>query len=262
MGDIPTHWIPPGQPGFEEAGGEAAPGVDFLAKPKGDLALAKEYVAKSGLNPSQYTLFMVGDDSGVGAKTAQVFQAQLQKLGFKVDLKQVPHETMYAKFCNVPKADVAVCPNVGTLPDFADGQADLDVYFNGAAIVPENNSNWPLLDNPAINKAIDSAKQVIDPKARAKSTGGWCTCTRSCSSIRRNAIRFSRCSLASGPESTSASEGQNDRPLRVVSCRHVDGNRRNGPANAAALAAESTPLPASPDRSARSTPALRGVPTC
>src|SRR5215207_8847241 len=28
-GDIPTHFIPPGQPGFEEAGGDAGPGVDF-----------------------------------------------------------------------------------------------------------------------------------------------------------------------------------------------------------------------------------------
>ena len=39
-GDIPTHFIPPGQPGFEEAGGAKGPGVDFLAKPEGDMALA------------------------------------------------------------------------------------------------------------------------------------------------------------------------------------------------------------------------------
>jgi hypothetical protein len=31
--DAPTHFIPPGQPGFEEAGGEEGPGFDFLAKP-------------------------------------------------------------------------------------------------------------------------------------------------------------------------------------------------------------------------------------
>ena len=37
VGNIPTHWIPPGQPGFEEAGGDAGPGVDFLAKPEGDM---------------------------------------------------------------------------------------------------------------------------------------------------------------------------------------------------------------------------------
>ncbi len=168
VGDIATHFLTPGVPGFEEAGGFKGTGVDYLANPNGNLALAKQYLAKSGIDPSQYTLFMVGQDSGVGAKTAQVFQSQLQKLGFKVNLRQVPQDTMYSKFCNVPKADVAVCPNVGTLPDFADGQAELDAYFNGAAIVPENNNNWPQLNVPAVNKAIDSAKQVIDPNARAK----------------------------------------------------------------------------------------------
>ena len=42
-------------PGFEEAGGFKGTGVDFLANPNGNLALAKQYVAKSGINPSQYT---------------------------------------------------------------------------------------------------------------------------------------------------------------------------------------------------------------
>ena len=33
-GDIPTHFIPPGQPGFEEAGGEEGTGADFMAQPR------------------------------------------------------------------------------------------------------------------------------------------------------------------------------------------------------------------------------------
>ena len=40
VGDIPTHMIPPGLPGFEEAGGFEGPGLDFMSKPEGDLALA------------------------------------------------------------------------------------------------------------------------------------------------------------------------------------------------------------------------------
>src|SRR5215203_792790 len=39
VGDIPTHILPPGVPGFEEAGGMEGPGLDFLSKPAGDLAL-------------------------------------------------------------------------------------------------------------------------------------------------------------------------------------------------------------------------------
>ena len=54
VGKIPTHWIPPGQPGFDEAGGDAGPGVDFLAKPTGDLDLAMEYMKKAGYASGKY----------------------------------------------------------------------------------------------------------------------------------------------------------------------------------------------------------------
>ena len=37
VGEVPTHWIPPGVPGYAEAGGRAGPGVDFLAFPRGNL---------------------------------------------------------------------------------------------------------------------------------------------------------------------------------------------------------------------------------
>ena len=32
LGDIATHYLPPGMAGFEEAGGMEGPGVDFLAQ--------------------------------------------------------------------------------------------------------------------------------------------------------------------------------------------------------------------------------------
>jgi peptide/nickel transport system substrate-binding protein len=48
IGDIPTHFISPGIPGFDEAGGMKGPALDFLSKPKGDLALAGEYFKKAG----------------------------------------------------------------------------------------------------------------------------------------------------------------------------------------------------------------------
>ena len=35
----------------------------------------------------------------------------------------------------------------------------LDPTFNGANILPENNSNWPQLNDPAINTAIDKAER-------------------------------------------------------------------------------------------------------
>jgi peptide/nickel transport system substrate-binding protein len=47
---------------------------------------------------------------------------------------------------------------VGWLKDFNDGQSMLDPTFNGENVVPENNSNWPQLDVPEINKAMDDAE--------------------------------------------------------------------------------------------------------
>jgi peptide/nickel transport system substrate-binding protein len=48
IGDIATHYIPPGLRGFEEAGGLKGPGDDFMSNPKGDMNLAAEYFKKAG----------------------------------------------------------------------------------------------------------------------------------------------------------------------------------------------------------------------
>ena len=93
-GDIPTHFIPPGQPGFEEAGGEAGPGVDFLAKPEGDMELAAEYMKKAGFDSGKYdggkTFSGVSDNATVQAQVGEVAVAQFEKLGFKRRWTETP----------------------------------------------------------------------------------------------------------------------------------------------------------------------------
>ena len=44
----------------------------------------------------------------------------------------------------------------------------LDVPFYGPTINPSNNSNWPQLDVPEVNKAIEDARLVTDPDERAQ----------------------------------------------------------------------------------------------
>jgi len=175
VGPIATHFIPPEMPGFEQAGGYEGTGLDFLADPGGNPKLAASYMKKAGYPSGKYTgkenLLMVSDDTGVGRKTAEVELDTLQKLGFKVTFRPVTHDTMYTRFCNVPKADVAICPNVGWLKDFNDPQTILDPTFNGEAIQPVNNSNWPQLNVPKINAAMDRAKLISDPAKRAKAWG-------------------------------------------------------------------------------------------
>jgi peptide/nickel transport system substrate-binding protein len=175
IGDIPTHFIPPGVPGFEEAGGLQGPGLDFYSKPGGDMALAAEYFKKAGYASGKYEgkekILMVGTSEGVAQKAAEVAKENFSKMGFNIDLKLVTQDSMYTKFCNTPSADVAICPNVGWLKDFSDGQTFLDPTFNGELILPQGNSNWSQLDDKALNAEMDKAKLLTDPTERAKAWG-------------------------------------------------------------------------------------------
>ncbi len=178
IGDIATHYIPPGMPGFEEAGGVAGPQgpeFDFNDTPTGDMSIAEKYMKKAGFSSGKCEkdcdITMVGDNSPPGSDTSQVVKAQLSKLGFNVTLHPVDHDVMYTKFCSVPANAPNVCPNVGWLKDFLDGQGMIDIPFNGSSINPENNSNWPQLNDPAINKALDQAKLITDPQKRAEEYG-------------------------------------------------------------------------------------------
>jgi len=174
-GLIATHYIPPSIKGYDEAGGAAGPDLDFLKNPNGDMAVAEKYMKKAGYPSGKYTgkekLLMVSDNATQQQKAGQVAQAQLEKLGFKVTFRAVTRDTMYTNFCNVPKKEPAVCPSVGWLKDFPDPETMLDLTFNGKAIIPVNNSNWPLLDNSAINKAMARGEVLQDPAQRAKVWG-------------------------------------------------------------------------------------------
>jgi peptide/nickel transport system substrate-binding protein len=89
-------------------------------------------------------------------------------MGFKVNFRQVPHSTMYTKFCNVPKANVAFCPNTGWFKDFFDSQTILDPTFNGKNILQENNSNWSQMNDPEVNKLLDQGEVTVDLAKRGQ----------------------------------------------------------------------------------------------
>ena len=170
LGDIPTHMLPPGLPGFEEAGGLEGPGLDFLSRPEGDADLAAEYFRKAGYASGRYEgdreLLMVGTAGDVAEKAAVVARESFERLGFEVKLRLVTQDAMFGR-CAFPGADVAICPNLAWGKDFGDAQTVLDPLFNGNNIVPQNNANWSELDVPAINAAMEDAALLSDPRERA-----------------------------------------------------------------------------------------------
>ena len=161
-GPIAGGFLPPGLPGFDEAGGlRQGSAFDFLRSPSGNLELAQSYMRKAGYPSGRYTgsanLLMVTDNTSADPLGAQVVQAQLAKLGLKTTIRQTTPQLVYTKFCGVPAAKVAICPTMQWSKDYYDGQSLLQPTFDGRRIQPSGNSNYPQLDDPAVNAAIDHA---------------------------------------------------------------------------------------------------------
>jgi peptide/nickel transport system substrate-binding protein len=167
IGPIAQGFIPPGIPGHEESGGEAGfTDIDFMQNPEGDPALQKKYfdAAKAeGVDIANAgELLTIATNADPGNQTAQVAQGQFQKMGFKLNYRKVPQDTLYTKFLGVPKTNYVIGPNVGWFKDFNDPQSLLEPTFKGDAIKPQGNVNWSLLDDDAIDDAMTEAS-LIDP---------------------------------------------------------------------------------------------------
>jgi peptide/nickel transport system substrate-binding protein len=168
VGSVATHFIYPEVPGFQQAGGAAGFGQDYVSHPDGDMTVACKYMKLAGYPNCKYTgsygqygsVEIVGSNIAPGPQEMQIVQSGLSALGFKTTIKAVPQQTMYSKFCGYVKARINVCPTAGWIEDFPDPYAALFVPFSGEAIVPINNSNWADLNDPAVNKAIDSAAAI------------------------------------------------------------------------------------------------------
>jgi peptide/nickel transport system substrate-binding protein len=171
VGQVATHIIPPGIAGFEEGGGKAGFGYDYVKNPAGDPAVAASYLKKAGFSSGKYSgpaITMVADNAGNQKAAATVVLTSLQKLGFKVNFRTTPRDTMFSKFCGVPSNEPEICPSVGWLKDFADPQTMIDPVFNGKNIVPNGNVNWEQLNDKALNAKMDKAETVVGDAARAK----------------------------------------------------------------------------------------------
>ena len=172
---VATHFIYPTINGFEQSGGvkgPQGPQFDFNAYPEGNMKVAEKYIKLAGYPSGKYTggetVTMVGSTGNPQEPEAEIVEQTLKNLGFTVKLSFEEASTMYAKYCNVPKEEITVCPNVGWIADFADPQTVLNITFNGTTITPTGNVNWGQTDVPKINAAMAAAENVVGNEARAK----------------------------------------------------------------------------------------------
>jgi peptide/nickel transport system substrate-binding protein len=169
--EVGTHFIFPTINGFEQAGGAAGPKVDYNENLQGSIPVAEKYIKLAGYPSGKYTggktVTIVGAKGNPAEQDAEIVNQTLKNLGFTTKFTLVETSTMYAKFCNVPKEEIDVCPSVGWIQDFADPQTVLGITFSGKFINATGNVNWSQLNNPKINSAISAAENVSGQGARA-----------------------------------------------------------------------------------------------
>lgn len=174
-GQIATHFLPPGIPGHEDAGGAAGPKVDFLASESGDLATAERHMRAAGFPSGRYTgdetFLVVAGNSQQERNLAEVVRLQYEKLGFRIRLRIVPDDALFTDWCTVPAKKVLSCAGILWLKDFPDAEPMLRPVFDGSVISPSgNNTNFSELDDPRVNAAI-AAAQPLAGSARARAWG-------------------------------------------------------------------------------------------
>jgi len=177
-GPIAQSFIPPGIPGHDESGGvKGFTDLDWMQCPTGCPDVAKKYMdaaeqdgepIKDGKFTGSDKIVMMTNNTADGLKGAEVAAEGMRKLGFDVEIKQVPTDTLYTKFCGVPKNEPSMCVGIGWLKDFQDAQSMLQPTFDGAQIKPAGNVNWSLLNNKAINDAMAKASLLPVGDARNK----------------------------------------------------------------------------------------------
>ena len=167
-----THFIYPATDGYQLAGGDGGPAVNYNMHPAGNPALAAKYMKAAGYPSGRYTgtatVQVVGSSGDPYADPAQIVNQTLQTLGFKTKFTLVDQSVMFTKFCGTPAQQIDVCPSTGWTRDFADPQTILDPNFAGYNITPTDNPNFGQGNDPRINTAMKSAEKIIGADARAR----------------------------------------------------------------------------------------------
>lgn len=157
---VTARYVLPGVSGVAKNYGEEYPYEAFSIT--ADVPKAKEYLAEAmkELNikdASEIKVILNTADADSSRKSAEVFQEQIQTaLGIVLEINQVPYKQLYELSSKHEFEMMAT----GWVPDYSDPFSYLEFFETG------NSYNASLYSNPDYDKCIESAKNLIDPKAR------------------------------------------------------------------------------------------------
>ncbi|MEA2363975.1 MAG: peptide/nickel transport system substrate-binding protein [Thermoleophilaceae bacterium] len=158
-------FLPPGQPGFDEA-------LDVADCPWGDpnkppdIEKARQMIKDAGVAGTDVTVYGNNDDPS--DKVTEAYADQLTKLGFKAKPK-ILDGGVY--FQTIGSAKVA--PQTGFANWFQDFPHPKNFFFlvDGKSIQPTNNQNFGNVDDPEITKGI--AELNKEPKMTDEVAARW-----------------------------------------------------------------------------------------
>jgi peptide/nickel transport system substrate-binding protein len=135
---------------------------DRLPDPARNLAKAKSLMQEAGASGQSITLGMAPEVSQLNT-SANAIRSAGAAIGLKVKFKAVSAQN-FINFFTDAKAREGVdgFPTVN-YPDYADPAA-----FYNTVVMPDGSQNYDGFDDPAITKAMNSARSTQDPNARAR----------------------------------------------------------------------------------------------
>jgi peptide/nickel transport system substrate-binding protein len=169
-GPLATHFIPPGVPGYKEAGGRRGSGSDLYARAGGSRRDAARHLRRAGFPFGRYTggtrILTIGSTGPDGRAKTRVVRRSLGRLGFRVKVSLVDDDEV-VRTCLARHPTVHLCP-ASWGRDFSDAQGVLDPLFAGETVGRESTYNWSQLDVPAVNRAIETAGELATVGERAR----------------------------------------------------------------------------------------------
>jgi peptide/nickel transport system substrate-binding protein len=145
---------PPGVPGYDPSYDPYPTGADHT----GDVAAAKAELQKCGKPNGFATNFAYGTPSQTGPKLFQTEKAALARVGITLSPKTSDFSSYYSTFAGSPanvKSQGLGIISAGWGADFPTPYGFFANIANGAAILPNGNSNYANLNDPTVNQLLD-----------------------------------------------------------------------------------------------------------
>ena len=168
VGEVPTHWIPPGVPGFAEAGGLAGPGADFLAARRANLPLARRYLRRAGYAGGRITglpvLELVARRQASGAAFAAATRKALAALGLRSRVRFLAFGPFIRACSRAPR--VAACLGYRWQRDLGDAASVLPPLFGRQGL--RAGTNVSRLADPGLERLMGEAATTTGEADRSE----------------------------------------------------------------------------------------------